>query len=125
MTEKLQVYKCEICGNMVEVIHTGAGRLTCCNKPMTLMDDMTIEAAVEKHIPVIEKTDGGFKVTVGDVLHPMVAEHYIEWIEVIADGIAYRKFLSPGDKPAAEFCLDAEKATAREFCNLHGVWKKE
>ncbi len=125
MTALLQVYKCEICGNMVEVIHAGAGQLVCCAKPMTLLKEGTTDAAVEKHVPVIEKIADGYLVKVGGVPHPMLDEHYIEWIELMADGAAYRRFLKPGDKPEATFRVDAEKVTAREFCNLHGTWKGE
>ena len=123
MTERLQVYKCETCGNMVEVIHEGAGELVCCGAPMTRYQENTVDAATEKHVPVIEKTEDGIKVTVGSVLHPMEEKHYIEWIELIADGCAYRKFLNPGDTPEAVFCIDAVQMTAREYCNLHGHWK--
>ncbi len=123
MTALLQVYKCELCGNMVEVIHEGPGTLSCCNKPMTHLEEGSTDAALEKHVPVIEKIDNGYKVTVGSVEHPMVDAHYIEWIELVGDGIAYRKFLKPGDKPVATFNVEADKVTAREFCNLHGVWK--
>lgn len=123
MTEKLQIYKCEICGNIVEVLHTGKGELVCCGEPMKLYKENTIDAALEKHVPVIEKTENGFKVKVGSVAHPMIEEHYIEWIEVIVDGIAYRKFLNPGDEPEAEFCIKADNVTAREYCNIHGLWK--
>ena len=125
MTGLLQVYKCEICGNIVEVIHQGAGKLVCCGKPMTHLEEGVTDAATEKHIPVIEKTSDGYKVTVGSVEHPMIDEHHIEWIELIADGVAYRRFLNPGDKPEAVFCIDADKVAARELCNLHGVWKGE
>ena len=123
MTEKLQVYKCEVCGNIVEVIHEGAGELVCCGQPMKLFVENTEDAAQEKHVPVIEKVDGGFKVTVGSVAHPMEEKHYIEWIEIVADGKAYRQFLNPGDAPEAVFKIEAEKVTAREYCNLHGLWK--
>ena len=123
MTEKLQVYKCEVCGNIVEVIHEGAGELVCCGQPMKLFVENTEDAAQEKHVPVIEKVDGGFKVTVGSVAHPMEEKHYIEWIEIVADGKAYRQFLNPGDTPEAVFKIEAEKVTAREYCNLHGLWK--
>ena len=123
MTTLLQVYKCELCGNIVEMIHAGKGQLVCCGRPMTYLEEGTTDAAVEKHVPVIEKTDDGYKVTVGSVAHPMVENHYIEWIELIADGIAYREFLKPGDKPEATFCVKADKVSARELCNLHGVWK--
>ena len=125
MTEKNQIYKCEICGNIVEVLHTGVGTLVCCGQNMKLLDENTVDAAKEKHVPVIEKTEQGFKVKVGSVEHPMTEEHYIEWIEVIADGQVYRQDLKPGEKPEAEFCIKAEKITAREFCNLHGLWKSE
>jgi len=123
MTELKQVYKCNVCGNMVEVLHAGAGELVCCGKPMELKNENTQEASAEKHIPVVEKTETGFKIKVGSVPHPMEAEHYIGWIEVIADGIIYRQHLKPGDVPEAEFCLQAEKIEAREYCNLHGLWK--
>ena len=123
MTEKLQIYKCEVCGNIVEMLHAGAGQLVCCGQPMTLFTENTTDAAKEKHVPVIEKTATGFKVKVGSVAHPMEEKHYIEWIEVIADGQAYRKFLNPGEAPEATFEIKAEKITAREYCNLHGLWK--
>jgi len=123
MTEKLQIYKCEVCGNIVEMLHAGAGELVCCGQPMKLFKENTTDAAKEKHVPVIEKTAAGIKVTVGSVAHPMEEKHYIEWIEVIADGQAYRKFLNPGEAPEAIFELQAEQVTAREYCNLHGLWK--
>ncbi|MEZ0328719.1 MAG: desulfoferrodoxin [Dissulfuribacterales bacterium] len=123
MTERLQVYKCEICGNMVEMVHAGAGQLVCCGQPMKLMAENTVDAAKEKHVPVIEKVDGGYKVRVGSVAHPMEEKHYIEWIELIADGKAYREFLASGQAPEAFFCIQADKVTAREYCNLHGLWK--
>ncbi len=123
MTEKLQIYKCEVCGNIVEMLHAGAGQLVCCGQPMNLFKENSVDAAKEKHVPVIEKTAAGFKVKVGSVAHPMEETHYIEWIEVIADGKAYRKFLNPGEAPEATFEIKAEKVTAREYCNLHGLWK--
>ena len=123
MTEKLQIYKCEVCGNIVEVLHTGAGQLVCCGKPMKLFVENTVDAAKEKHVPVIEKTSSGYKVKVGGVVHPMEEKHYIEWIELIADGKAYRQFLKPGDVPEATFDIQATQAIAREYCNLHGLWK--
>ncbi len=123
MTKKMQVFKCEVCGNIVEVLHEGAGQLVCCNQPMKLMKENTVDAAQEKHVPVIEKTSDGFKVAVGSVAHPMEEKHYIEWIELIADGQVYRQFLKPGDKPEAFFKIEAQNVTAREYCNLHGLWK--
>ena len=124
-TEKLQVYVCSVCGNMVEMVHGGAGTLVCCGVPMQRLDENTTDAAEEKHVPVIERVDGGVRVRVGSAAHPMQDDHYIQWIEVIADGRAYRQFLSPGDEPAAVFPIEAERVTAREICNLHGLWKNE
>lgn len=124
MTERLQVYKCEVCGNIIEVLHQGAGELVCCGQAMKLYTENTVDAAKEKHVPVIEKIDGGVKVKVGEVAHPMEQKHYIEWIEVIADGKAYRQFLNPGEAPEAVFMIEYSSITAREFCNLHGLWKK-
>ncbi|MBW2108173.1 MAG: desulfoferrodoxin [Deltaproteobacteria bacterium] len=123
MTERLQVYKCEVCGNIVEVVHTGAGELVCCKQPMKLLEEGVVDAAKEKHVPVVEKTSTGVKVSVGSVAHPMEEKHYIEWIELIADGVSYTKFLSPGDAPEAEFCIQADEVSVRELCNLHGLWK--
>lgn len=123
MAEKLEIYKCELCGNIVEVLHGGGGELVCCGEPMKLYKENTVDAAKEKHVPVIEKTAEGFKVKVGSVPHPMEEKHYIEWVEIIADGEAYRQFLNPGEAPEATFCIKAEKVTAREYCNLHGLWK--
>ena len=123
MAEKLQVYKCELCGNIVEVVHGGKGELVCCGQPMKLLVENTVDAAREKHIPVIETSEEGYKVKVGSVAHPMEEKHYIEWIEVIADGKAYRQFLNPGDVPEASFNVDANQVSAREYCNLHGLWK--
>jgi superoxide reductase len=123
MTEKLQVYKCEICGNMASIVHQGGGGMICCGAPMKLMIENKVDAAKEKHIPVIEKTAEGFKVKVGSVAHPMEQNHYIEWIEVITDGKTYRQFLNPGEAPEAAFAIKAEKVVAREYCNLHGLWK--
>lgn len=124
MTEKSQIYKCEICGNIVEMLHAGEGELVCCGAPMKLFKENTVDAAKEKHIPVIEKIEGGFRIKVGSVAHPMEDKHYIEWIEVITeDGKVNRQFLHPGEKPEAVFKVDASKITAREYCNLHGLWK--
>ena len=125
MAEKFEVYKCEACGNIIEVLHAGPGDLACCGTPMKLMAEGTVDAAKEKHIPVIEKTADGYKVTVGSVAHPMEEKHYIEWIELIADGKSYRQYLEPGQAPEAEFCVKADKVVAREYCNLHGHWKAE
>jgi superoxide reductase len=122
MTQKNQVYKCPLCGNIVEVLHTGAGELVCCGQPMDLMVENTVDAAKEKHVPVVEKTDNGFKVSVGSVPHPMDEKHWIEWIELHAGGKVYRQDLAPGDAPEAVFCVDAADVSARAYCNLHGLW---
>lgn len=123
MTKKNEVYKCPLCGNIVEVMHTGAGELVCCGQPMDLMAENTVDAAQEKHVPVVAKTDNGYKITVGSVAHPMEDKHWIEWIELVADGKVYRQVLQPGDTPEAEFCVEAAEVTARAYCNLHGNWK--
>jgi len=123
MTKRLQIYKCEICGNIVEVLHEGGGELICCGQPMKLQEEKTEEQGKEKHLPVIEKTDRGIRVKVGAATHPMEENHYIEWIEVIADGSVYKKFLSPGDSPEADFVITPEKVKAREYCSIHGLWK--
>ncbi|UCC91836.1 MAG: desulfoferrodoxin [Candidatus Aenigmatarchaeota archaeon] len=123
MTNVNEVYKCNVCGNIVEVLHAGVGELVCCGQPMELLKEKTEDEGQEKHIPVIEKTDNGIKVKVGSVPHPMEEKHYIEWIEVIANGRNYRKFLKPGEQPEAEFEIKAENIEAREYCNVHGLWK--
>ena len=123
MPNMLEVYKCVHCGNIVEVLHAGGGDLVCCGEPMKFMKEGTSDGAKEKHVPVIEKTATGYKVKVGSVAHPMEETHWIEWIELIADGRSYTRFLKPGDAPEAEFCIQATEVTAREYCNLHGHWK--
>ncbi|MCJ7809372.1 MAG: desulfoferrodoxin [Desulfobulbaceae bacterium] len=122
MAKRLEIYKCEACGNIVEVLHGGEGELVCCGEPMKQLIENTVDAAKEKHVPIIEKVPGGVKVKVGSVAHPMEEKHYIEWIEIIADGTAYRQFLKPGEKPEATFQIKAAKIQAREYCNLHGLW---
>ena len=123
MAERLEVYKCDLCGNIIEVLHGGAGELVCCGQAMNLLAENTVDAAKEKHVPVVEKTPDGVKVKVGSVAHPMEAKHYIEWVEIIVGGKSYRQFLNPGEAPEATFKVDAEDVTAREYCNLHGHWK--
>ena len=123
MTKQLQIFKCEICGNIVEVLHEGAGELVCCGQPMVHLFEKTEDEGNEKHVPVIEHTEKGIRVKVGEVTHPMEENHYIEWIEVIAGGRVYRKFLNPGDSPEAEFAINSEKVEAREYCSVHGLWK--
>jgi superoxide reductase len=123
MAERLQVYKCNVCGNIVEVLHAAAGSLSCCGQDMSLLKENTTDAAVEKHVPVLTQSNTGWMVTVGAVEHPMVDTHYIEWIELIADGISYIAYLKPGEKPQAFFPVTASQVVAREYCNLHGLWK--
>ena len=122
-TQKLQVYKCNVCGNIVEVVHAAGGKLVCCGQEMKLLKEGETDAATEKHVPVIEKIEGGYKVSVGEVAHPMEEKHLIEWIELITDGKVYRQFLEPNQSPEAVFLVEAENVSAREYCNLHGLWK--
>jgi superoxide reductase len=123
MAERREVYKCDLCGNVVEVLWGGKGELVCCGQPMKLQKEGVVDAAKEKHVPVVEKTADGYKVKVGSVAHPMEEKHYIQWIELVADGISYFRFLNPGEAPEATFCVTAENVYAREYCNLHGLWK--
>ena len=125
MTKQKQVYKCGVCGNMTEVLHESGGTLSCCGQPMNLLQENTVDAATEKHVPVIQKIDNGYKVMVGEVPHPMLAEHFIEWIELISGELIMRKHLKPGDAPEAVFYTDATDVYAREYCNLHGHWKSK
>lgn len=125
MTELNQIYKCELCGNIIEVNHASGGQLVCCGQPMTLQKDNVVEASKEKHIPVVEKLDGEILVKVGSIDHPMEEKHYIEWIELIFNNKIYKKFLKPGDKPEARFkvCDTNLEFTVKAYCNLHGLWK--
>ena len=122
MAKLNEVYKCNLCGNIVEVLHPGAGALVCCNEKMALMVENTVDASKEKHVPVIEFGADSITVKVGSVAHPMEAAHFIEWIELIADGKVYRQNLQPGMAPEATFPVIAKQVTAREYCNLHGHW---
>ncbi len=125
MTERMQVYKCNICGNIVEVLHSGKGQLVCCGEAMQLMTENTVDAAKEKHVPVVEKENGKVVVKVGSAPHPMEEKHYIEWVEIISGDKIYRRFLSPGEEPEVVFTglENAGEVSAREYCNLHGLWK--
>lgn len=124
MAKRFELYKCSVCGNIVFVMHGGRGQLVCCNKPMELQVANTVDASLEKHVPVIEKKEGGYLIKVGSVPHPMTEEHYIVWIEVHTDDErVYIKFLKPGEAPEAYFELKADKITAKEWCNLHGYWE--
>lgn len=123
MAERSQVYKCDICGHIVEILHGGKGALVCCNQPMKLMAENTVDAAREKHVPVIEQSGTGITVKVGSVAHPMEEKHYIEWVEILVDGMVYRQYLNPGAAPEAFFPVTGKTVTAREYCNMHGLWK--
>ena len=123
MARRLEVYRCDVCGNIVEVLSGGTGQLVCCGKPMKLLVENTTDAAREKHVPVVEKVAGGYKVKVGSVPHPMEEKHFVEWVELVADDRAHRQFLSPGQAPEAFFSVEAASAFARAYCNLHGLWK--
>jgi superoxide reductase len=125
MVKLKEIYKCNICGNIVEVVHASTGELVCCGQPMELLTEKLQDAGNEKHVPVIEKTATGVKVKVGSIPHPMEEKHYIEWIELHADETVYRKFLRPEEKPEAEFCVTAKKLSARDYCNIHGLWKSK
>ena len=125
MAKQFDLFKCFKCGNLLETMYGGTANPVCCDEPMRLMKEGETDGAKEKHIPVIEKTASGYKVTVGSVAHPMEEKHWIQWIELIADGRSYHKFLNPGDAPEAEFCIKADSVIAREFCNLHGHWKAQ
>jgi len=125
MTKRLETYRCEVCGNIVEVMHASGGRLVCCNQPMTLLEENTTDAAVEKHVPVVTAIDGGYNVAVGSVDHPMTDDHYIEWIELVAGDEVFIRHLNPGDAPAAVFLTAATGVYARAYCNLHGLWRSE
>ncbi|MEM2121514.1 MAG: desulfoferrodoxin [Candidatus Woesearchaeota archaeon] len=127
MTERLQVYKCNVCGNIVEVLNPGVGTLVCCNQPMELLKEKTEDLGLEKHVPIIEKTKEGVIVKVGSMQHPMEEKHFIQWIELITDNNSMIKFLKPGEKPEAEFKLETKdkKIIAREHCNIHGFWKSK
>jgi superoxide reductase len=124
MIEKNQIFKCSVCGNMVEVINVGGGQLSCCGQPMVWREPKSKEAeGKEKHVPVIEKTKNGYKIKIGSISHPMEEAHFIQWIKIIADGKSYKIFLQPDDQPEAEFCIQTEKITAQAYCNIHGLWQ--
>ncbi len=118
-----EIYKCMVCGNIIEVNHVGGGELVCCNQPMNLQTENTEDAATEKHVPVVEKVEDGIKVVVGEVEHPMDEVHYIEWIEIIVGDEVQKVFLKPGDKPEATFKGESDEVVVRAYCNLHGLWK--
>lgn len=123
MAKLNEIYKCNVCGNIIELVHVSTGQLVCCNELMELLKEKTVDAGNEKHVPIIEIKKDKTIVKVGSVEYPMEKKHFIEWIEIFADGEVYRKHLNPKEKPIAEFCINAKKLTAREYCNVHGLWK--
>ena len=123
MTKKREIYICEICGNIVEVLNAAAGDLVCCGQEMTLQSENTQEASFEKHIPVVERDGNRIRVKVGSIPHPMEPAHHIEWIELIEGNKVKRVELAPGDLAEAEFCVGGDEFTVRAYCNLHGLWK--
>ncbi|MHB8106164.1 MAG: desulfoferrodoxin [Candidatus Cryosericum sp.] len=127
MTQKYEVYKCAVCGNIVEVTHDGGGTLVCCGQPMTKMVAKSTEEGTEKHLPVVEKAEHGTMIKVGATPHPMEEKHYIEWIEVfLKDGKVVRMLLKPGDKPEMHIGHDIEDLLeVRAYCNIHGLWSKK
>ena len=124
MTKLLEIYKCDLCGNIVEVVHSSGGTLSCCNQPMKNMVAGSVDASTEKHVPVVETKDGAYNIIIGSVAHPMEDKHYIEWVQINSGNKSYREFLKPGQEPKALFDLKAGNITAREYCNLHGLWSK-
>lgn len=125
MSQLKQVYRCNVCGHIIEIVNPGAGQLVCCGQPMELLSEKIQDEGMEKHVPIIEKTTSGYKVKIGSIPHPMEAVHYIQWIELILDGVILRKHLNPGEAPEAEFCVSVkvQSVSAREYCNMHGLWK--
>jgi len=121
--DRLEIYRCSVCGNIVEVLFVGGGTLVCCGKEMVLQVENTVDAVKEKHVPVVEKIKNGFKVKIGSIPHPMEEKHYIQWVELVVDGKVYKQFLNPGDLPESTFYVEGEDAVAREYCNLHGLWR--
>lgn len=124
MAERFQVYKCDSCGNIVEMLHGGQGQMFCCGKTMRALSENTVDASLEKHVPVVKQSGSNIEVKVGSVPHPMEKDHYIEWIEAVKEGkTLFRHYLNPGDAPEASFQTDPKGVVVREFCNLHGLWK--
>lgn len=121
---KNQVYKCALCGNVVEVLHVGGGELVCCGQAMSAVEANATDAAVEKHVPSVESIGDKVLVKIGAVEHPMTEDHFIEWVEVVTAARVYRKTFTPGEKPFAEFIVGEEVTEVRAYCNLHGLWKK-
>lgn len=125
MTKLNQIYRCAICGNIIDVLHPGVGELVCCGQPMELLVAKDQDVGFEKHVPIVEKTENGVRVSIGSVPHPMEESHYIEWVEIIADNKIYREFLKPGDQPVVNFIVNANDIQSRVYCNIHGLWQSK
>jgi superoxide reductase len=125
MAKKSEIYKCSVCGNIIEILHEGAGTLTCCEKEMIKMEEKTSEEGNEKHKPILEKNDEGVAVKVSSIPHPMEDSHFIEWVEITTNKGTSKKFLKPGEKPEEKFPVGEEVIKVRSYCNLHGLWKGE
>ncbi len=124
MTQINQIYRCDICGNIVEMVHQGAGQLVCCGKPMELLEEKTKDKGLEKHSPVLERIDNVLKIKIGSIIHPMEESHYIEWIEAVSGDKTCKKFLRPKNSPEARFEDIGQEVSVRSYCNIHGLWKK-
>jgi len=122
MAEKMGIYKCEICGNIVEVLHAGMGVLVCCGQNMTLLPEKVTEQGNEKHLPVIEQNGNEYHIKVGEIQHPMLDEHHIEWIDAVTEKEVLRKFLKAGEVPEMVFSTKYKLIKVREHCNIHGLW---
>jgi len=120
-----EIYRCDVCGNLVEVLTVGGGELICCGQPMILLKGNDVDASVEKHVPVIEEIEGGYQIKVGQEDHPMTDAHFIEWISIETKKKLYRKFLKPHDKPVAKFKTNCKILKASCYCNLHSLWIKK
>ena len=123
MAKRRQIYKCDACGNIVEVLEGGDGALVCCGEDMKLFNESTTDEGKEKHVPVMEMVDGGVKVKVGSNPHPMEEKHYIQWVQIIDGDKSSRHYLKPGEAPESVFAGAGQNVTAREYCNVHGLWK--
>lgn len=128
MSTRNTIFKCQVCGNIVEHLHVGGGTLSCCNQQMSELEASTADSTTEKHVPFILKTESGYVVKVGETVdHPMMDAHFIQWIELHTSNCVYRRYLSQEDSPQAEFQIghDVEIICAKEYCNLHGLWKSQ
>lgn len=126
MAKMNEIYRCDLCGNIVELLHVGAGELVCCGQPMVVLAEKTADEGQEKHLPVVEKVDGDTRIKIGATPHPMEEKHYIEWVEVkTRQGKIGKKFLVPGDETQIDFHTREDVIEVRSYCNIHGLWKTE